>query len=95
MKRRTFVNAAALGLVGLPAIASAQPAKTVYRVGLILTTSPLAEMLGPEPVHPRIRAFLHELRRLGYTEGSNLILDRRRSVTFHFERASSHSHGAS
>ena len=77
MKRRTFVNAAALGLVGLPAIASAQPAKTVYRVGLILTTSPLAEMLGPEPIHPRVRALVHELRRLGYTEGSNLILDRR------------------
>ena len=77
MKRRSFVNAVAIGLLGLPKISAAQQAKTVYRVGITLTTSPLAEMLGPEPLHPGIRAFVHEMRRLGYTEGDNLILDRR------------------
>ena len=75
MKRRAFV----LAVCALPLAraAFAQQAKGPFRIGIVLTTSPLAEMLGPEPIHPRIRAFIHELRRLGYSEGGNLILDRR------------------
>jgi putative ABC transport system substrate-binding protein len=34
-------------------------------------------MLGAEQVHPSVRAFLHELRRRGYVEGENLLLERR------------------
>lgn len=75
MKRREFL----LAVCALPLTrpASAQQPKAPFRIGVILTTSPIAEMLGPEPIHPRIRAFVHELRRLGYSEGGNLILDRR------------------
>ena len=74
MRRRAFL----LAICALPLTraASAQP-KAPFRVGVVLTTSPVAEMLGPEPIHPRIRAFVHELRRLGYAEGGNLVLDRR------------------
>ena len=57
--------------------ASAQPATRIYRVAVILTTSPLAEMTGEDPVHPTIRAFVHEMRARGYVEGRNLILERR------------------
>lgn len=49
----------------------------IYRVAVILTTSPLAEMTGQDPGHPTIRAFVHEMRALGYAEGRNLILERR------------------
>ena len=66
------------------AIEAQQPAK-VYRVGLIFSTSPVSEMAGPEPVHPAARAFVQELRKLGYMEAQNLILERR-SAEGHYER---------
>ena len=63
----------------------AQQPKKQFRIGVVLTTSPLAEMLGPEPAHPRLRAFVRELRRLGYSEVNNLVLERR-SAEGKFER---------
>lgn len=64
------------GVLAAP-FASAQPGTRIYRVAVILTTSPLAEMTGQDPVHPTIRAFVHEMRARGYAEGRNLILERR------------------
>src|SRR5262245_50793105 len=61
----------------MPLAVEAQQAGKARRVGIILTTSPVAEMSGPEPVHPLIRAFVHALRALGHVEGDNLILERR------------------
>jgi putative ABC transport system substrate-binding protein len=55
----------------------AQQATRMRRVSFVLSHSPLAEMAGPEPVHPIFRAFVHELRSLGYVEGRNLVLERR------------------
>ena len=82
MKRRAFL----LAICALPLTrpASAQP-KAPFRIGVVLTTSPLAEMLGRDPSHPRLRAFVRELQRLGYSEGSNLVIDRR-SAEGKFER---------
>ncbi|MEK7714662.1 MAG: hypothetical protein AAB387_04330, partial [candidate division NC10 bacterium] len=67
----------ALSLLAAPLAAEAQQAAKVHRVGVILTTSPVSEMAGPEPAHPYIRAFVHALRALGHVEGQNLILERR------------------
>jgi putative ABC transport system substrate-binding protein len=83
LNRRKFLFAASA--LTLSRGGYSQPPKKAYRIGLVLTTSPIAEMLGPEPAHPRIRAFIRELRRLGYSEGGNLILDRR-SAEGKFER---------
>lgn len=74
-----------LGVLLAPIPTHAQQPGKVYRVGLILTTSPVSEMAGPEPVHPLARAFLHTLRSLGYVEGQNLVLERR-SAEGKFER---------
>ena len=74
MKRRAFLHATCALALARPAFAQR---REPFRIGVILTTSPIAEMLGPEPIHPRLRAFIREMRRLGYTEGTNLILDRR------------------
>ena len=71
----------------VPLVAGAQQAGKVHRVGVVLTTSPVAEMSGPEPVHPLIRTFAHALRALGYIEGKNLILERR-SAEGRFDRFS-------
>src|SRR5262245_46364908 len=54
-------------------------------VGLIVTTSPVSEMVGPDPIHPLVRSFVRALRALGYVEGQNLVLERR-SAEGKFER---------
>jgi putative ABC transport system substrate-binding protein len=75
MRRRALL----FGAAALPFAlrARAQPAGKVYRVGFILTTSPVAEMQGSEPAHPLVRDFLRAMRRLGYVEGKNFVLERR------------------
>ena len=83
MDRRSFLFS--LAILAAPLAAEAQQAGKVRRVGVILTTSPVAEMSGPEPVHPLIRTFVHALRALGHLEGQNLILERR-SAEGRFER---------
>ena len=74
LRRRLLLGAGAL--LAAP-LARAQRAEKVHRVAWVLTTSPLSELTGPEPRHPITRAFVREMRALGYVEGSNLILDRR------------------
>jgi hypothetical protein len=52
----------ALVLTVVPLVAEGQQAGKVHRVGVILTTSPVAEMSGPEPVHPLMNTFVRALR---------------------------------
>ena len=73
MKRRT-VLAGLGGALGWPLAVRAQPAGRVFKVGLVFTTSPVSEMIGPEPISPVVRAFMQGMRDLGYAEGRNLIL---------------------
>lgn len=65
------------GALLAPRLARAQPRSKTHRVGWVLLVSPIAELQGPDPAHPITRAFVHELRALGYVEGRNLILERR------------------
>jgi putative tryptophan/tyrosine transport system substrate-binding protein len=60
-------------------------AEKVFRVGLVLTTTPDSEMVGPDPIYPPSGAFAHALRGLGYIEERNLVLERR-SAEGRFER---------
>jgi len=83
--RREFIGGLAGGLVAAPLAAAAQGAGKVYRVGLIFTTAPVSEMVGPNPVHPLVRSFLDELRVLGYVQGRNLVFEAR-SAEGKFER---------
>ena len=83
LNRRAFLLAVSALPIALGV--KAQPAGKTVRVGFILTTSPVAEMLGPEPAHEAVRAFLREMHRLGYVEGRNFILERR-SAEGKFER---------
>ena len=84
MRRRYFITGVG-ALVVLPAAVLAQQARKLHRVALILTTSPISEMTGIDPVHPGTGAFLRELRALGYTEGQNIVVERR-SAEGHFDR---------
>ena len=60
-----------------PLAAQTQQAERIYRVGFMFSTSPVSEMMGPDPPHPHARAFVHGLRDRGYVEGRNLIIERR------------------
>jgi putative tryptophan/tyrosine transport system substrate-binding protein len=75
MKRRD----AACGMLALALapLALAQPSSKVHRVGFVATTSPLAEISGPDPANPFTRAFVHGLRDFGYVQGRNLLLEMR------------------
>jgi len=75
----------AFSLLAMPLAAEAQQAGKVYRVGLVFTTAPVSEMIGPDPVHPLVRSFLDGLRALGYVQGRNLVLEPR-SAEGKFER---------
>jgi putative ABC transport system substrate-binding protein len=71
MERRSFL-AAALAFAAVPLAAEAQPARKVYRLGIL---SPAGR---PSPSAPgsviRIPRALHEL---GYVEGQNLVVEQR------------------
>ena len=85
MRRREFIGFLGGAAVVWPLAARAQQTGKVYRVGLIITTSPVSEMAGPDPINPAVRGFVHALRDLGYVEGQNLVLERR-SAEGKFER---------
>ena len=80
MRRREFIRlagGAATASVSWPLAVHAQPGGKVSRVGLIFTTSPTAEMAGPDPIHPLVRTFVRTLRILGYIEGQNIVVEGR------------------
>lgn len=77
MKRRTLLLGIGLLVASRRAWPQAPQPGKIYRVALILTHSPVAEMMGDRPAHPLVRDLLNELRLLGYVEGRNLILERR------------------
>jgi putative ABC transport system substrate-binding protein len=87
MTRRTIglIATVALSILASPPSAEAQQAGKVYRVGLVFTTAPVSQMIGPDPVHPLVRSFLDGLRALGYVQGRNLVFEPR-SAEGKFER---------
>ena len=75
VRRRRFLLVAG-ALLAAPLSSLAQEA-TRHRVAMVFTTSPLSEMLGPQPKHPSVRAFLEEMQASGYTQGRNFIFEPR------------------
>jgi putative tryptophan/tyrosine transport system substrate-binding protein len=75
MKRREFISLFG-GVAAWPLAAQAQqPDRVQYKVAWIATTSPLSELVGPNPSHPLANAFLRGLHELGYNEGKNLQIE--------------------
>src|SRR5262245_49973017 len=72
MKRREFITLLGGTAAAWPLVAHAQQGEKVHRVGHIATTSPVSELVGPEPVNPAVRAFVQGLRVLGYVEGQSV-----------------------
>ena len=77
MHRRRFLEALTVGLFAAPAAALAQPARKVYRIGILSPTSTTAEMHGPQPQAPSPNALLRGLRELGYVYGEHFVTEPR------------------
>ena len=90
LRRRRFITGLVTALAPLGSTASAQEYKAQQAakgrvIGLILSTSPVSEMFGPEPVHILVRAFVRGLHDLGWVQGRNLTIEAR-SAEGHPER---------
>jgi putative ABC transport system substrate-binding protein len=75
--RRLAVALFSLALLAAPLAAPAQPAGQTPSIAVVLSHSPVAQMQGPHPPHPYVRAFLEALRQLGHVEGQNIRIERR------------------
>jgi len=76
MNRRAFIGGVARGTLAVPRATPAQPARKVYRIGL-LSSFEISGMVGPEPRNPSTRALLRGLRELGYVYGEHFVTERR------------------
>ena len=74
MKRRTLISAGALWVS--PLASRAQPARKVYRVG-ILTVGPTARETGAQPQSQTARALLRGMRELGNVYGKHFVTEAR------------------
>jgi putative ABC transport system substrate-binding protein len=80
--RREFLGTLAGGLLAAPLAAEAQPAANVRRVGVLLFSTPATD--------PNLPVFREALRRLGWIEGVNLVLQYR-SAEGRIERLSQYA----
>src|SRR5215203_2837563 len=73
MKRRDFIITLGGLAAGWPLAADAQQGAKIPRVGIL---SP-ARSEGPDASRPTLNALVEGLRELGYTEGQNIVIERR------------------
>jgi putative ABC transport system substrate-binding protein len=74
VKRREFIGALVCAGAGVALPAAAQTAK---KVALVLTGISEAEIVGPDPTFAPARAFVHQLRALGWVDGQTIAIERR------------------
>jgi putative ABC transport system substrate-binding protein len=77
MDRRAFIGSLALGTLAAPRAAPAQPARKVYRIGILSPSVTTSEMVGPQPRAPFTNALLQGLRELGYLYGEHFVTEPR------------------
>jgi putative ABC transport system substrate-binding protein len=77
MDRRAFIGSLALGTLAVPHAARAQPARKVYRIGILSASASTSDMVGPQPRVPIINALLRGLRELGYVYGEHFVTEPR------------------
>jgi len=85
--RAAFAATVALGLLGAPLAADAQQAGKVYRIGYLSVSQVDFDKSW-------VGAFRDGLRKLGYVEGQNLVIDQRHAAG-HSERLPSYPRSSS
>src|SRR5262245_32523116 len=77
MDRRTFIGGLALGTLTTPRATFAQPARKVYRIGVLSSRYSSAEVAGPQPRDPHVEGLFRGLRELGYVYGEHFVTEAR------------------
>jgi len=75
MRRRDFIALVSSGAAAWSLAARAQQSTKVRRIAMLHPSHPVAELTATSSLY-YYRAFFDELRRLGYIEGQNLLIDR-------------------
>jgi putative ABC transport system substrate-binding protein len=75
MRRREFIGSLIGTAVAWPLAASAQQSAKVYRIAIVSPAVPAKEINETGSL-PTYQALFGNLRRLGYVEGHNLIVER-------------------
>jgi len=75
MRRREFIALLAAASVQPPVSVGAQQSTKVYRIAFLHPSHPVAEMTENSSLR-YYRIFFEELRRLGYVEGQNVLIER-------------------
>lgn len=76
--RRSFIGSLALATLVSSGVASAQPARKRYRIG-IFGLRATSDLVGPEPRSPSTKAFLRGMRELGSVYGEHFVTEARGS----------------
>jgi putative ABC transport system substrate-binding protein len=76
MDRRAFIGSLVVGTLAVPRAAGAQPARKVYRIG-ILGLGVTSDLVGPQPVSSSTKALLRGMRELGYVYGEHFVTEPR------------------
>ena len=76
MKRRSFITLLGGAAITRALPAAAQQSKRLPVVAIVFAGPPMAEVAGPDPVHPVARGLVHGLRDLGWIDGSNIVIQR-------------------
>ena len=69
--------AVVLTLSLLVPLALSQPARRVYRIGILSSIYATSDMVGPQPSSPGVTALLRGLRELGYVYGEHFVTEPR------------------
>ncbi len=77
MDRRTFLASVALSTLAVPGAARAQPARKIYRIGILTAGYATSDLVGPRPRVPTVNALLRGLRELGYVYGEHFVSEPR------------------
>ena len=77
MDRRSFIGTLAGGVLAAPLATEAQQAGKIWRIGVIGYAPTTADMMGPDPKVPAVKALLAGLRELGYVYGQHYVTEPR------------------
>jgi putative ABC transport system substrate-binding protein len=77
MDRRAFIGSFALGTLATLDVARAQPARKVYRIGILVGSGTASDMQGPKPQAKGISSLLRGLRELGWVYGEHFVTEAR------------------
>ena len=77
MNRRRFICRLALGTLSAPRVVAAQPARKVYRIGILSASAVTSDLVGPQPRSAYTGALLRGLSELGYVYGEHFVTEPR------------------